>query len=41
MVECRAYAKNIKYDKVELDGAIHFELMVDFPPNATASSQGR
>ena len=40
MVECRAYAKNIKYDKIELDGAVHFELMVDFPPNATAS-QGR
>ena len=38
MIECRAYARNIKYDKLQLDGAIHFELLVDFPPNITATA---
>lgn len=34
MVECRVYAKNIKYDKMALDGAVHFELMIDQPITA-------
>ncbi|KAK3096049.1 hypothetical protein FSP39_022525 [Pinctada imbricata] len=29
MVECRAYARNIKHDKLERAGMVHFELMVD------------
>ncbi|KAJ8310704.1 hypothetical protein KUTeg_012569 [Tegillarca granosa] len=29
MVECKAYAKNIKHDKLERAGLVHFELLVD------------
>jgi len=28
-VECRAWAKNIKYDKVNRLGSVHFEVMID------------
>lgn len=28
-VECRAWAKNIKYDRASRSGSVHFELMVD------------
>ncbi|XP_060082678.1 probable sodium/potassium-transporting ATPase subunit beta-3 [Ylistrum balloti] len=29
MVECRAYAANIQYDRLEKAGSVHFELLVD------------
>lgn len=41
MVECRVYAKNIKYDKMALDGAVHFELMVDYPPHNETNVAGK
>ncbi|XP_063430835.1 sodium/potassium-transporting ATPase subunit beta-1-like [Mytilus trossulus] len=37
MIECRAYARNIKYDKVELDGAVHYEMMVDIAPRSNGT----
>lgn len=29
MVECRAWAKNIRYDRTEKEGGVHFELLLD------------
>ncbi|GAB1605548.1 sodium/potassium-transporting ATPase subunit beta-1-like [Argonauta hians] len=29
MIECRAYAQNIRVDRAERQGAVHFELLVD------------
>lgn len=28
-IECRAWAKNIKYDRQEREGSVHFELLVN------------
>lgn len=28
-VECRAWAKNIRYDRAEREGSVHFELLID------------
>lgn len=28
-IECKAWAKNILYDRYERRGSVHFELMVD------------
>jgi sodium/potassium-transporting ATPase subunit beta len=32
MVWCRVWAKNIKHHRVDLQGSVHFELLVDIPP---------
>lgn len=41
MIECRAYARNIKYDKLELDGAVHFEMMVDIGARNVTGGAGK
>lgn len=28
-IECRAWAKNIKYNRMERSGSVHFELLID------------
>lgn len=28
-IECKAWAKNIVYDRAERKGSVHFELMID------------
>jgi len=28
-IECKAWAKNIRYDRMEREGSVHFELLVD------------
>lgn len=31
-IECKAWAKNIKHDRQDRRGSVHFELMIDYPP---------
>lgn len=28
-IECKAWAKNIKHDRAEREGSVHFELLID------------
>lgn len=30
-IECKAWAKNIKHDRQDRRGSVHFELMIDEP----------